>query len=225
MFDNRVVLTGHRDNTTGMWQVQLPTNSATNPLQATEDLSGPNILQHAAHAAVAAESMPERIAFLHACSGSPAVSSFCTAIDAGYYTTWPDLTSARVRQHLKEPPTTMVQGHLDQHRRNLRSTKKKPKANQAYLLPGTDKRPGELQPESPEERCNHIYVECQPISGQIYSNQPGQFLVASTSGHRYLMVAYDYDSNAILAEPMTSCTGPALLAAYKCVHQTLTSRG
>jgi hypothetical protein len=65
-----------------MWQVQLPTNSATNPLHATEDLPGPNILQHAAHAAVAAESMPERIAFLHACAGSPAVSSFCTAIDA-----------------------------------------------------------------------------------------------------------------------------------------------
>jgi hypothetical protein len=93
------------------------------------------------------------------------------------------------------------------------------------LLPGTDERPGELQPESSEERCNHIYVECQPISGQIYSDQPGQFLVASTSGHLYLMVAYDYDSNAILAEPMTSRTGPALLAAYKCIHQTLTSRG
>jgi len=84
MFDNHVVLTGHRNYTTGMWQVQLPTNSATNRLHATEDLPGPNILQHAAHAAVAAESMPERIAFLHACAGSPAVSSFCTAIDAGY---------------------------------------------------------------------------------------------------------------------------------------------
>jgi hypothetical protein len=58
-------------------------------------------------------------------------------------------------------------------------------------IPGTDKRPGELQPESSEEICNHIYVKCQPISRQIYSDQPGQFLVASTSGHRYLMVAYN----------------------------------
>jgi hypothetical protein len=42
------------------------------------------------------------------------------------------------------------------------------------------------------------------------------------------MIAYDYDSNAILAdlaEPMTSRTGPALLAAYNCIHQTLTLRG
>jgi len=225
MFDNHVVLTGHRDYTTGMWQVQLPTNSATNHLHATADLPGPNLLQHAAHAAVTAESMPERIAFLHACAGSPAISSFCKAIDAGYYRTWPDLTLARVRQHLKEPPTATVQGHLDQQRRNLRSTKKKPKANKAYLLPGIDETPGDIQPKNSEERCNHIYVECQPISGQIYSDQPGQFLVASTSGHRYLMVAYDYDSNAILAEPMTSRTGPASLAAYKCIHQTLTLRG
>jgi len=39
------------------------------------------------------------------------------------------------------------------------------------------------------------------------------------------MIAYDYDSNAILAEPMTSRTGPALLAAYKCIHQPLTLHG
>jgi hypothetical protein len=63
-----------------MWQVQLPTHKATSQA-ATEDLPGPNILQHAAHAAVAAESMPDRIAFLHACAGSPAISSFCTAIE------------------------------------------------------------------------------------------------------------------------------------------------
>ena len=37
------------------------------------------------------------------------------------------------------------------------------------------------------------------------------------------MVAYNYDSNAILA--MTSRTDAALLASYKCIHQTLTSRG
>jgi hypothetical protein len=93
---------------------------------------------------------------------------------------------------------------LDQQRHYLLSTKKKPKATKAHALPGPDETPGEIQPKSSEERWNHIYVECQPISGQIYSNQPGQFLVASTSGHQYLMVAYDYDSNAILAEPMTS---------------------
>jgi len=87
MFDNHVVLTGHQTQTTGMWQIQLPTHNATSKA-ATEDLPGPNILQHAAQAAVAAESMPDRIVFLHACAGSPAISSFCTAINAGYYTTW-----------------------------------------------------------------------------------------------------------------------------------------
>jgi len=104
MFDNHVFLTGHRNHTTGMWQVQLPTPHIATSKAATEDLPGPNILQHAAHAAVAAESMPDCIVFLHACAGSPAISSFCTAIHAAYYTTWPNLTSARVRQHLKEHP-------------------------------------------------------------------------------------------------------------------------
>jgi len=39
------------------------------------------------------------------------------------------------------------------------------------------------------------------------------------------MVAYNYNSNTILAEPMTSWTSPALLVAYKCIHHTLTLRG
>ena len=39
------------------------------------------------------------------------------------------------------------------------------------------------------------------------------------------MVAYDYNSNAILAEPMTSQTGKAMLDAYNRVTQTLTTRG
>jgi len=176
MFDNHVVLTGHRDFTTGMWQVPLPTNSATNPLQATEDLPGPNILQHAAHAAVAAESLLERIAFLHACAGSPAVSSFCTAIDAGYYTTWPDLTSARVRQHLKEPPTAMVQGHLDQQRRNLRLTKKKPKANQASLLPVTDETPGDIQPKTRKNAATTSMWNANPSADRSTPTSPANSL-------------------------------------------------
>ena len=223
MFDNHVVLTGHRNYTTGMWQVQLPTNTATSQA-ATEDLPGPNILQHAAHAAVAAESMPDRIAFLHACAGSPAISSFCTALDAGYYTTWPDLTLARVRQHLKEPPTATVQGHLDQQRRNLRSTKKKPKATKAQALPGTDKAPGEIQPENSLQP----HLCGMPAHQRTYLLRPARTIPCRIDEWTPVLdgrLVYDYDSNAILAELMTSRTGPALLAAYKCIHQALTSRG
>ena len=54
----------------------------------------------------------ERIAYYHACCFSPALSTWCQAIDAGHFTTWPELTSQLVRQHT---PTSiaMHKGHLE----------------------------------------------------------------------------------------------------------------
>jgi hypothetical protein len=41
----------------------------------------------------------------------------------------------------------------------------------------------------------------------------------------YIMIAHDYDSNAILAVPMPNETGAAMRKAYKEIHALLTSRG
>ena len=42
------------------------------------------------------------------------------------------------------------------------------------------------------------------ITGKIYTDQTGRFPVTSSKGSKYLMVLYDYDSNAILSEPLKS---------------------
>jgi hypothetical protein len=38
------------------------------------------------------------------------------------------------------------------------------------------------------------------------------------------MVLYDYDSNAILTEPLKNCTSPEMIQAYKKLHAVLVSR-
>jgi hypothetical protein len=100
----------------------------------------------------------------------------------------------------------------------------KPKAKKPFKFPGTAETAAEQQPIIPEEQCNHVFLTCSPITGQIYSDQPGQFPCRSTSGMSYMMVAHDYDSNAIVAIPMPSHTSASLLTAYKEVHRILTSR-
>jgi hypothetical protein len=71
-----------------------------------------------ANAVINNPNLAERIAFYHASLLSPALSTWCTAIDAGHFTSWPELTSAQVRQY---PPQSiaMVKGHLDQERANV----------------------------------------------------------------------------------------------------------
>jgi hypothetical protein len=36
------------------------------------------------------------------------------------------------------------------------------------------------------------------ITGQIFSDQTGRFPITSSRGNKYIMVVYDYKSNAIL---------------------------
>jgi hypothetical protein len=136
--DNEIILQGKRDPRTGLWTINLPTgdNRATLP--------GPKVIQHTAMSAIAAETLGESVAFLHACAGSPALSTFRDAIQNVNYTTWPELTAERVDKYLTAPAAT-IKGHLDQQRKNNRSTKPKakPKASSPYQLPGKSEIPEE----------------------------------------------------------------------------------
>jgi hypothetical protein len=147
-------------------------------------------------------------------------------VKAGYYTTWPELTASRIDKYLVKLGAT-IKGHLDQQRKHTQSTKPKakPKATKPFKFPGAGESIGEQQPVAPEERCNHVFLTCTEITGQIYSDQPGQFLCRSSSGMAYIMVAHDYDSNAILVEAMPSRTSASMRMAYKEIHRILTSRG
>jgi hypothetical protein len=211
---DELILQGERDAATGLWTANL---GSTPVFTAT---------QHIAMSAIAAKTIGERIAFLHACTGAPVLSTFRHVVKAGYYTTWPELTASQIDRYLVEPGAT-IKGHLNQQRKNTQSPKPKakPKSNKPFKFPGTAESTAEQQPVALEERCNHIFLTCTEMTGQIYSDQPGQFLCRSSSGMAYMMVAHDYNSNAILAEAMPSRTSASMLTAYKEIHCILTSRG
>jgi hypothetical protein len=62
-------------------------------------------------------------------------------------------------------------------------------------------------------------------AGQIYTDQTGRFPVVSSKGNKYIMILYDYDSNAILAQPIKDRTAPELLKAFQVMEQELVARG
>jgi hypothetical protein len=166
--------------------------------------------------------------FYHASLFSPVLSTWCDAIDAGLFTTWPGLTLAQVQRH---PPQSiaMHMGHLDQQRSSVRSTQPCPSVNQIEPTPDdiidqqSDTAPPILDP--PAQKSHHIYVYCQDSTGQLYTYPTGRFLQPSTSGNTTVPVAYKYDTNYVHAEPMQSKYGPKILAAYKQVHKMITARG
>jgi hypothetical protein len=77
----------------------------------------------------------------------------------------------------------------------------------------------------PGQRTHWIFAAIHETKGQIFTDQPGRFLVASSAGNSYMLVVYDYDSNYIHAEPMPSRTTKSIVDAYTKAHSMLLQAG
>jgi hypothetical protein len=144
------------------------------------------------------------------------------AIEKHFFTAWPGLIANAVRKFLPKSLAT-AKGHLKATPKNLRFTTKIlppaaiPDAPDAMTTP----------PSAPEPpvRTRFVYAQIVDITGQICSDQTGRFPATSSKGNQYIMIVYDYDSAAILAEPLKNRTGQELVRAYSKLHQHLTDRG
>jgi hypothetical protein len=67
------------------------------------------------------KTIEELISFLHVAVGSPTVATWGTAIDKGFFNTWPGLTSSFVRKRLPKSMATIL-GHVHMQRQGVRST-------------------------------------------------------------------------------------------------------
>jgi hypothetical protein len=189
--DDLVLLTGTRSSSTnGLWTLDSLGPTTTSSVAPSGPITGS--VNAMFHTTLAYNTIANRIDFYHASLFSPSLSTWCHAIDAGHFLTWPSLTSSAVRKY---PPqsTPMHQGHLDQIRANLRLTR----------LPASIMQ----QPTND--------ADCHCTTGLVYTDPTGKFIVPSVSGNQYLLIVYEADSNYIHAEPTIDRTGPSIIAAYQ----------
>ena len=108
------------------------------------------------------------------------------------------LTSALIRKHPSQSFAT-VRGHLYQIRSNLHS---KQPPTPTMQLPNQP--PGQPQTTiaNPPHGCTcYIYAEIHPVSGNIAKDIPYRFPTMSRRSTKYLLIPYNYEYNAILADP------------------------
>ena len=113
---------------------------------------------------------------------NPVPETWIKAIEAGFFATWPGLTAQLVKKHLTRTIETDL-GHLRADRKNVRSTKQK--------------HDGALATNP--TRTRECYIKNIELKGKLYTDQTGHFPVTSSKGNKHVMVAYNHDSNAILA--------------------------
>ena len=80
--------------------------------------------------------------------------------------------------------------------------------------------PGILQ--SHEQRVGVHLVSFDNLKGYIATDLCGVYPTMSNRGMKYILVLYDYDSNAILAKAIKSNKGQAITTAYETLHMELT---
>ena len=133
------------------------------------------------------------VQYLHRCDFSLVVHTWTKAIDAGYFATWPGLTSELVRIHLPKLLAT-AKGHLKQDRQNIRLTKPSI-ATAPLFLPSQ---------HAPPAQSHQVFVETVKLIAKVSTDQTGRFPVTSSRGSKYLMVLYDHETNTISPKPIKS---------------------
>ena len=202
--NNKTLIEGTRNFSNGMWYVPIH-NDTTLTSQPTPPLSTPMI-----NVITKLHPTSNLIRFLHAAAFSPAPSTWIQAVEKGFFSSWPGLTKKAINTFLPKSIHTSM-GHLDQERKNLRSTK-----------PIEDETT-EFETIPLNNRTHEVYTHIQ--QNHIYSDQTGKFPVQSNRGHNYLMIIYDYDTNSIHAEPLKNRSTSELISAYKKIHTLLKKVG
>ena len=154
------------------------------------------------------------VQYLHQCAFITVVHTWTKSIDAGYFSTWPGLTSKLVRKHLPKLIAT-AKGHLKQDQQNIRSTKPSI-ATAPLVLPSQN---------APPVRSHQVFVDTVKLTGKVSTDQTGRFSVTSSRVSKYLMVLYNHNRNKIIPEPIKSRSESELIRSYAVLHSKLTNQG
>lgn len=209
---DQVVLEGRRDPP-GLWVFQLPTPTVLVP--PTNNTIVPQV-----NSAIRAPKAAELVAYSHATLFLPALSTLEKALQCGYVRNFPGLTAKMLQRH---PPHSVAtaKGHLDQVCQNLRSTRVAPKD---LLPPDFD----DIFPtqEAPTSTC-YVTTIALPTAptGKYYTDQTRCFPCTSSSGNNYVLLAYHYDANCILAEPISNRKSGSIVAGHKQIVKRLRRAG
>jgi hypothetical protein len=205
----KTILTGYRDLHTGLWGVKLDADHPTTNQPST----------NLANSIVPTGTIADTMQFLHMACFSPSTSTLIRAIDNGNFATWPMFTCENIKKHLPKSEATAL-GHLDQQRKNTQSTKRTPTTRSTTTTADTT---GIAHAGTHETYTSLLDINSP--TGQIHTDQTGRFPIQSSRGNKYVMILHDYNSNAILAEAMTSRAAHEMVRAYEKLHTYLVTRG
>jgi hypothetical protein len=173
----------------GQWQPQRPSKQAQKALRQ-------------ANSVYDLPSTEQAIKWIYAVCGYPVKSTWLKAIKAGKYLGWLMLNERNIQKYYPKTIKT-AKGHVNQTRKNVRSTK-------AKTVPLETCDTSQLH----SKKVQDVYTQTYMVRKTMFSDQTGQFPMHSQQGNKYIMVMVEIDSNAILVKPMKSRKDEEMICAY-----------
>ena len=180
----------------GQWQPRRPSKKARKALSN-------------ANSVYDLPSTEQAIKWMHAVCGYPVKSTWMKAVAAGNYIGWPMLTVRNVNKYYPETNETAM-GHLNQTRKNVRSTRPLEMTNTTTLQ---------------GKKMRDVYISVYHTRETMFTDQTGKFPTRSQRGNKYVMVMVEIDINAILVEPMLSRKDAEMIRAYDALLTRLRRAG
>ena len=134
-----------------------------------------------------------------------------------------------IRHHLEARELTIL-SHMNAQRSGTQTTKQKTteRMREEKIECILDEENNSLEKPIPgilqswkREVGIHL-VSFDDLKGYIATDLCGVYPTMSNCGIKYILVLYDYDSNAILAKAMKTNKGEAITTAYDALHTKLT---
>lgn len=171
----------------------------------------------------------EIVEYYHAADSWPVKKSWISAIKRNVYASWLHLAEQLVRKHLTvQEPTNL--GHINSRKLGTQSFKLKIVTNNKFE-DELDIENNNLDPlkrgilQTCDRRIGAHIFSFDELKNYIATDLCGKYPTMSNRGMKYLFVLYNYNSNAILAKPMKSNKGAAIIEAYDSIYNKLIEAG
>ena len=195
--DGEPIMVGSLDKATELYMVQV---NAPSKLQGGNPSSKDTIKEYISNTqpsfhranSLTIRTVPALINFYHLTLGAPSITTWLQAIDKGWFSNFPGLTSGRVRQYCTNKMET-AKGHLKLKRQHVQSTKPK------------------------QIRSNNHTVSAHVFEprNQLSMDMTGRYPITSKRGNQYILVMIDWDTNYIKLIPLKSRKADTYVNAYK----------
>jgi hypothetical protein len=253
-YNGAIIIRGAKDPATDLWTLPLGSSKSTTSHHVNNMIppaapvfadARANMMTKTACFTHTVRTKANSIRFAHQSFCSPKISTLLKALRRGYLKGCPNLTAHGVTKYLNPSPAT-AKGHMKRPHQGIRSTRT-PTIIRENVPPQLNAERGDIhEPPRPilpfalhpnviedKDMANmmlnaNLYcfaAFADKHTGTIYNDLTGTFPFMSLEGNVCFLVVFHYETNAILALPVSGFTDDVILRAYKEIYEMIESKG